>query len=226
MAPCMAPESRSPYTTLHYRITRPGQRDENGSYSPTPRSASCRRTRRQEAARNTQTEPCQSVEAGTAAQILPSQADALGYFAPRQNIQLRWIIIENIPVSVEHGRERASAPNRRAWTIQRPCWRHRDWPRGVLHRQASSAARLPCAGIHCGRFVLNDAKGLALDRARQLGRLSHTDRAPCALTRGVAGLRLAPRLRAQAGDGGHARTTRSPTAFIRMPAAASVPERV
>ncbi len=77
-----------PYTTLQYGITRPGQRDENGSYSLTPRSASCRRTRRQGSARNTQTEPCQSAEAGTAAQILPSQADALGYFAPRQNIQL------------------------------------------------------------------------------------------------------------------------------------------
>ena len=97
----MAHGSRSPYTTLQYGITRPGQRDENGSYSLTPRSASCRRTRRQGSARNTQTEPCQSAEAGTAAQILPSQADALGYFAPRQNIQLRWIIIENIPVSME-----------------------------------------------------------------------------------------------------------------------------
>ena len=79
----------------------PGQRDENGSYAPTPRSASCRRTRRQGSARHTQTEPCQSAEAGTAAQILPSQADALGYFAPRQDIQLRWSILENIPVSGE-----------------------------------------------------------------------------------------------------------------------------
>ena len=174
----MAHGSRSPYTTLQYRITRPGQRDENGSYSPTPRSASCRRTRRQGSARNTQTEPCQSVEAGTAAQILPSQADALGYCAPRQNIQLRWIIIESIPVSVEHGRERASAPNRRAWTIQRPCWRHRDWPRGVLNRQASPAARLPCTGIHCGRFVLNDAKGLALAVSWGAYRIRTAHRAP------------------------------------------------
>ena len=212
-----------PFPLYYFTIQdhAPGQRDANGSYAP-----SCRRTRRQGSARNPQTEPCQSVEAGTAAQILPAPADARGYCAPRQNIQLRWIIIENIPASVEHCRERASAPNRRAWAIQRPCWRHRDWPRGGPNRQASSAARLPCTGIHCGRFVLNDAKGLALDMARQLERLSHTDRAPCALTRGVAGLRLAPRLRAKAGGGGHARTTRSPTAFIRMPAAASVPARV
>ena len=151
IAPCMAHGNRSPYTTLQYRITRPGQRDENGSYAPTPRSASCRRTRRQGSARNTQTEPCQSVEAGTAAQVLPSQADARGYFAPRRNSQLRWTIIENIPASVEHCRERASAPNigHGPWSAYRIRTAHRapsraglqafGWPRASAPRREAAA---------------------------------------------------------------------------------------
>lgn len=184
----MAHGSHSP-SILLYTIQdhAPGQRDENGSYAPTPRSAPCRRTRRQGSARKTQTEPCQSAEAGTAAQILPSQADALGYFAPRQNIQLRWILIENIPVSVELWQraglsaQQTSLDHPEAWLAASPLAAWRPESSGVVRGQVA------CTGIHCGRVALTDARGLTSWTWPVSWSAYRIRTAPRALTCGVAG---------------------------------------
>ena len=210
----MAHGSRSPYTTLQYRSTR---QDSETKTVRTPR----RRVAPPAAERDGR-DPRGIPKLNPVKALKQVQRHR---FFPRK--QTRWAISrrarisscagassKTYPSAGSHGRERASAPNRRAWTIRRSCWRHRcAWrseSSGVIRGQVA------CTGIHCGRVALTDARGLTLDMARQRERLSHTDRTARLNVRG--GRQALGRPRAFE-PGREARRLCQDAAVIRMPAA-------